>query len=113
MPGFRAGLLLDGPVELFDLVNDGLALISLQWYFRIVGSPVFIRMHFLPDALHVLKQSAISFPYQLDFASDVPVLDFEIPVDDALLPTEGLLALGNTLSLGDMLDVFVDALPEQ
>ena len=94
-------------------MNDGLALVSLQWYLRIVGSPVFIRMHFLPDALHDLKQSAISFPSQLGFAPDVPVLDFETPVDDALLPAEGLLPLGNTLSLGDMLDVFIDALPEQ
>ena len=44
----------------------------LQWNFRIDGLPVFIRMHFLPDALQVLKQSVISFPSQVDFTSFEP-----------------------------------------
>ena len=42
--------------------------VLLQWYFRIEGSPVFMRVHFLPDALQVLKQSVISFPSQVDLA---------------------------------------------
>ena len=44
----------------------------LQWYFRIEGSPVFIRVHFLPDALQVLKQSVISFPSHVDLDSFEP-----------------------------------------
>ena len=46
--------------------------VLLQWYFRIEGSPVFIRVHFLPDALQVLKQSVISFPSQVDLGSCEP-----------------------------------------
>ena len=46
--------------------------VLLQWYFRIEGSPVFIRVHFLSDALQVLKQSVISFPSQVDLASFEP-----------------------------------------
>ena len=43
----------------FDLLA---VVLVVQWYFRIAGSPVFIRIHFLPDALQDLKQSAIAFP---------------------------------------------------
>ena len=57
---------LDGGLDPLDEV-----LVMLQWYFRMDGSPVFIRMHFLPDALHDLKQLAISFPSQVDFVTDV------------------------------------------
>ena len=67
----------------------------VQWYFRTEGSPVFIRIHFLPDALQDLKQSPISFPSQLDFVLDIEdpdELEYERcplggdvpPLDDAL-----------------------------
>ena len=67
---------LDGKFDLLDEV-----LVILQWYFRIDGSPVFIRMHFLPDALHDLKQLAISFPSQVDFVTDVEEPDCVDPVE--------------------------------
>ena len=54
--------LLDDP--LLDLGVDVL-LLSIQWYFLTEGSPVFIRVHFLPDALQDLKQSPIFLPSQV------------------------------------------------
>ena len=67
---------LDGGLDPLDEV-----LVTLQWYFRMDGSPVFIRMHFLPDALHDLKQLAISFPSQVDFVTDDEELGCVDPVE--------------------------------
>ena len=67
---------LDGGLDPLDEV-----LVMLQWYFRMDGSPVFIRMHFLPDALHDLKQLAISFPSQVDFVTDDEELGRVDPVE--------------------------------
>ena len=67
---------LDGGLDPLDEV-----LVMLQWYFRMDGSPVFIRMHFLPDALHDLKQLAISFPSQVDFVTDDEELGCVDPVE--------------------------------
>ena len=51
-------------------------------------------MHFLPDALHDLKQFAISFPSQVDLVCDV-----EEP-DCVELAEVGLVLLGETVLLG-------------
>ena len=60
--------LLDDP--LLDLEEDVFVL-SIQWYFLTEGSPVFIRVHFLPDALQDLKQSPIFLPSQVCLEPDV------------------------------------------
>ena len=62
----------------------------LQWYFRIEGSPVFIRVHFLPDALQVLKHSVISFPSHVDLAFEpslVSLFNFFLACSHCHLPS--------------------------
>ena len=70
--------LLDGLLELF----------LEQWYFLTEGSPVFIRVHFLPDALQVLKQSPIAFPshvFPFVVVEDDPALFGEAVVLDLVV----------------------------
>ena len=58
-------------VLLVDVVVVRSVSLAVQWYFRTDESLVFIRVHFLPEALHDLKQVPNSLPSHVDPALDV------------------------------------------